>query len=232
MAEKPLIVANWKSNKTIKEALKWLKEFQRNLEIKKLRNWEKAEIVICPPFTALQALQSSIINHQSSIKLGAQNISPFPNGPYTGEISAQMLSGLVDYVLVGHSERRKHLGETTKMVSQKVEMAQKANIIPIICAADIEQVPKGLKNSYVMYEPPSAISQNGVYRPNTPKSAQKTLAQWKSKLKNVKKFLYGGSVNPQNSAQFLSQPDIDGVVVGNASLDPAIFFDLITNVSS
>lgn len=111
-------------------------------------------------------------------------------------------------------------------------MAQKANIIPIVCATNFEQVPKGLGNAYVMYEPPSAISQNGVYRPDTPESAQKTLAQWKSKLKNVKKFLYGGSVNPQNSAKFLSQPDIDGVVVGNASLDPTVFFNLITNASS
>jgi len=261
MAKKPLIIANWKAHKTVEEALRWLKEFNWKLEIPrpedlgrarsnalgtKVGNWklDKVEIVICPPFTALQALKLEIgklgIPRKSGsyeasnweIKLGAQDLSPFDTGPYTGEVSARMLSELVDYVLVGHSERRRYFGETTEMIGQKVKIAQKAGIVPIVCAARLKEVPGGLNNYFLMFEPPEAISKEGVYRPKSPEDVGKTIAYWKSKLSGAGKFLYGGSVNSGNIAKFLSLPDIAGVVVGHASLEAGTFIDLLNNVPS
>lgn len=230
MNPKPLIIANWKANKTVAEALEWLKEFQNRKKTEKT-NLKKAEVVICPPFIALEPLRLKIKDWHLEIKLGAQDVSPFPDGPYTGEISARMLTGLVDYVLIGHSEREKDFGENIKTAGQKIRMAQGVGITPILCVADLDEIPKEESPSfYLLYEPPSAISQKGVYRPETPEKAQRTIARWKSKLKHVPRLLYGGSVNPQNIAQFLAQPDIDGALVGHASLDPNVFWELINNV--
>jgi triosephosphate isomerase len=229
---KSLIVANWKSNKTVDEALSWLREFNKELQIENLE-LEKIEVVVCPSFIVLEPLKLSIINSQLPIKLGAQDISPFPDGPYTGEISAKMLSGLVDYILVGHSERRKHFGETTGMINQKVQMAQKVGIVPIVCMGDFEEIPGIVKEGRglcIMYEPPAAISQKGVYHSEPPERAQHILATWKSKAKDgSNRFLYGGSVNPKNVKSFLACEDIDGVVVGYASLSPQTFLKIVKN---
>jgi triosephosphate isomerase len=231
---KPLIVANWKANKTIEEALNWLREFNEELQIENLE-LEKIEVVVCPSFIALEPLKLSIINSQLPIKLGAQDISPFPDGPYTGEISARMLSGLADYVLVGHSERRKYFRETIGMIGQKVQMAQKVGIVPIICGGSLEEISGIVRESEglcIMYEPPVAISQKGVYHSETPERAQHVLANWKSKVKgSSNRFLYGGSVNPENVKSFLAQEDIKGVVVGHASLSSQIFLKVIKNAS-
>jgi triosephosphate isomerase len=144
-----------------------------------------------------------------------------------------MLAELVDYALIGHSERKKNFGENLKTASKKIKMATEAGIVPILCATDIDEIPKEIPgNLHLLYEPLGAISQDGVYHPETPPKAQKTIAEWKAKLKNVDRFLYGGSVNPSNIAQFLAQPDIKGVVVGHASLDPNSFWELINNVSA
>lgn len=232
MLKKPLIIANWKANKTVQETLEWWREFEEKL-VSKDKILERMQLVICPPFTALQPLQSLLISYRSLIKLGAQDISPFPDGPYTGEVSARMLIGLVDYVLIGHSEREKDFGENIKTAGQKIRMARQAGIIPILCVANLDEIPKEEGHPfYLLYEPPSAISQKGVYRPEIPQKAQKTIARWKSKLKRVPKFLYGGSVNSQNITQFLAQPDIDGVLVGHASLDPDSFWEVVNNVSA
>lgn len=230
MVPKPLIVANWKTNKTVPEALEWLKELQNKVKAEK-NKLRKVEVVVCPPFIALESMRLKIEDWQLEIGLGAQDVSPFPDGPYTGEISARMLANLVDYVLIGHSEREKDFGENIKTAGQKIKMAQKAGITPILCVAALEEIPKkATGNFYLLYEPPTAISQKGVYRPESPGNAQKTLAKWKSRVSNVDKFLYGGSVNPANIAQLLAQPDINGVVVGHASLDPNVFWELVNHV--
>lgn len=230
MDPKPLVVANWKACKTIPEALEWLENFQSKAKTKEA-DLRKVEVVVCPPFTALEPMRLKIKNQQLKIGLGAQDVSPFPDGPYTGEVTARMLADLVDYVLIGHSERKKDFGENVKTSGQKMNLAQKVGITPILCVANFDEIPKEPGNHFhLLYEPAAAISQKGVYRPENPENAQKNLAEWKSNFKNVNKFLYGGSVNPTNVAQFLAQPAIDGVVVGNASLDPNVFWELINHV--
>lgn len=229
---KPLIVANWKANKTVTEALDWLRQLENRVKIKK-PDFKKVKVVVCPPFTALEPMRSEIKDWGLEVSLGAQNVSPFGDGPYTGEISARMLAGLVDYVLIGHSEREKNFSENIRTAGLKIKMAQSAGITPILCVGDLQEIPKETGgNPYLLYEPPKAISRQGVFRPESPENVQKVIAQWKPKLGKIDQFLYGGSVNSTNITQFLTQPDIDGVVVGHASLDLNSFWELISHVLS
>ena len=224
MEKKILIVANWKANKTVEESLNWLKEFK-----KRWRRRKNIEIVLCPPYTALSPLRSEIRNWKLGIRLGAQDISPFPSGAYTGEVSGEMLKELVDYVLIGHSERRKYFGETEEMVKRKIKRAKEFGIKPIVCVANFAQIPKE-KNLILMYEPPSAISKKGVYRPCDPEKVAQTLSLWRKKLNRLNpRFLYGGSVNRENVSSFLAIREVSGVAVGHASLDPEEFFQILKN---
>jgi len=224
MEKKILIVANWKANKTVEESLNWLKEFK-----KRWRRRKNVEIVLCPPYTALSPLRSEIRNWKLGIRLGAQDISPFPSGAYTGEVSGEMLKELVDYVLIGHSERRKYFGETEEMVKRKIKRAKEFGIKPIVCVANFAQIPKE-KNLILMYEPPSAISKEGVYRPCDPEKVAQTLSLWRKKLNRLNPlFLYGGSVNRENVSSFLAIREVSGVAVGHASLDPEEFFQILKN---
>ena len=133
--KKTFIIANWKSNKTGSEVSSW---FQR-LKIKDLRLTNK-EIIVCPSFTALPILKSLIINHKSSIKLGAQDISPFDEGAYTGEVNGKQIKELADYVIVGHSERREYFDEDEEVIKKKIELSLKYKIVPILCISETNQI--------------------------------------------------------------------------------------------
>lgn len=215
--KKLLIVANWKSNKTSLEAKEWIKRVTSY----DLRFTNK-EIIVCPSFLHLPILKSYILNHKFPIKLGAQDISAFSEGAYTGEVNGRQLKEFVDYVLIGHSERRQNLNETDDILNKKVEMALEHDLKIIYCIQNEETlIPKGV--NIIAYEPIFAI---GTGRPETPENAKK-IKEIVSKY-NPEHFLYGGSVSSDNIADFMKS-SMDGVLAGGASLDPLEFFKILEN---
>ena len=236
-------------NKTIQEAVDFMKDLKGRLESVAP---EDVEIVVAPPFTALAALTELCAG--SPIQLGAQNVYPQAEGAYTGEISPGMLLDLgCRYVIVGHSERRALFGEPSQTVARKAAFALKAGLRPIVCVGETleereagrtfdvvgEQIDASLdgleeaspEQIAVAYEPVWAI---GTGRTATVAIAQEAHAFIRERL--AKRFgegadgiriQYGGSVKPGNAAELMAQPDIDGALVGGASLDPSSFFAII-----
>lgn len=217
--KKLYIVANWKSNKTILQAKKWF----QGLKIKDLRLKNK-EIVICSSFTSLPILKSLIMNHKSSIKLGAQNVSPFDEGAYTGEVNAKQIKEFAEFVIIGHSERRKNFLESDEMLFKKAEFAKQYGLTPIFCVQGTEtQIPSN--STIIAYEPINAI---GTGHPDTAEAAEEVASFFK-KNHNVQYLLYGGSVTSKNVKGFTQMSSIDGVLVGGASLDAQEFYAIIQN---
>lgn len=220
--KKTFIIANWKSNKTIYEADRWF----QGLKIKDLRLTNK-EIVICPSFTALPILKSLIVNHKSSIKLGAQDVSPFEEGAYTGEVSAKQIKEFADYVLIGHSERRKNFLESDKMINQKIDQAVHFGLTPILCISSIEQI-QNCNSKFkiiIVYEPLFAI---GSGQADTAENANSMAKKIREDL-GLMTVLYGGSVTSKNVKEFTQMSNIDGVLVGGASLDAQQFYAIMQN---
>ena len=229
------IVANWKENFTIAEAERWIGGLNKELRIKNKGN---VEIVVCPPFVLLPLLHSSFTRfgespladiRDSSFSLGAQDVSRFEEGQYTGEVSAKMLKDFVDYVIVGHSERRRHFGETDEDVALKIEQCLKHGPTPIVCVSKLKEVlavsiVSGASRVIFAYEPLEAV---GTGEPDKPENAQGFAEKVKSEVGQNVKVLYGGSVNAKNAKSFVEQPDIDGVLVGQASLDPEEFSEIV-----
>ena len=211
-----IIAGNWKSNKTTAEALRWLQDFQIPIP-------SSITVLLCVPFTLLYSMKEFIHTHRLSIVLGAENVSPFPEGAETGEESARMVKDLADWVIIGHSERRKNLGETDEVLFKKVIQAKNAGLNIIYCVSD-EKTPVPPHVNGIAYEPVSAIG-SGIS--DTPIHANTILTPLKEK--NHTRVLYGGSVTEKNINSFITQPSIDGVLVGGASLDPKIFAALIAN---
>lgn len=214
------IVANWKSNKTVKEVEDWINELKdANLDV------VNKEIIICPSFTLLSHTKSLITNYQLSITLGAQNISPFDEGAYTGEVNGKQIKEFADFVIIGHSERRQNFKETDEMLVKKVQMVQKYLLLPIFCIQNEDTfIPEGVK--LVAYEPVEAI---GTGNPDTPENAEKVARVIKNTHKDVMYVLYGGSVTSANISGFTKMPSIDGALVGGASLDAKEFTKIIQN---
>lgn len=209
-----LIVANWKSHKTIAQAIEWLRQ---------ISNLPEKKIILCPSFTLLSEVKSAITNYQLPITLGAQNISPYDEGSYTGEINAKQLKEFVDYVIIGHSERRTYFQENEEMLSQKVEMAKKYNLTPIFCIQNEEtKLPNNVE--IIAYEPPQNI---GTGRADNLEDVERIVKFLKER--QIKTILYGGSVNSTNVRSFTSLPGIDGVLVGTESLDADEFLKIIAN---
>lgn len=223
---KPVIIAgNWKSNKTIAETKQWLTQLASYKE--KLQAFSSIQLILCAPYTALYILREEIQFFGLPISTGAQDLSPFVDGAYTGAVSARMVRELVDYVIIGHSERRKYFAETDEMLQKKVDQAKSVGLHVIYCVPDNEtNVAAG--SDIVAYEPVWAI---GTGKTDTPQNANNVISSIKEKS-GIAKALYGGSIVPDNVVSFVSQPAIDGVLLGGASLDPAKFFDLISKVSS
>jgi triosephosphate isomerase (TIM) len=215
-----LIIANLKSYKNEIEAKAWIDEVIKNREI--LENLEGKEIVVCPPFTLLPLFYSSFSN--TKIKLGSQNMSPFDEGAYTGEVNAKQIKDFAEYVIIGHSERRNFFGETEEMIVKKTELAEKYDLTPIVCVQTKEtKVPEGIK--IIAYEPVFAI---GSGNPDTPQNASEVAHSFLDKNLDYS-ILYGGSVTSQNVSGFTKEEFIKGVLVGGASLDPLEFIKIIEN---
>ncbi|MDQ3662852.1 MAG: triose-phosphate isomerase [Actinomycetota bacterium] len=218
-------------------------------------DFTRVEVVLCPPFTALRTLQTLIDSDRYEFGLGAQNLYPRSDGAFTGEISPVMLQALrVAYVIVGHSERRTLMGESDDEVNGKVKAALANNLVPIMCCGETEeeraahqteakvgrQVKAGLaglkpeqaQRIVVAYEPIWAI---GTGATATPADAQETISLIRSELAEQLseeaaggiRILYGGSVKAGNAAALTSQPDLDGALVGGASLDAAEFAAIV-----
>jgi triosephosphate isomerase len=242
---KKIVAANWKMNMTQAESARFVQSFL--LEIGDITD---VEVVIVPPFTALAKVMEALGASQS-IKVGAQNMHWEPNGAFTGEISAALLRDLlVRYVILGHSERRALFGETDEIVNRKVRAAYEATLRPIVCVGEtLEQRDKGnvekilslqlrgslkdlgekeLHETVIAYEPVWAI---GTGRNATPQQAQEAHAFIRDTLREISdeatadkiRIQYGGSVKPENAHDLMKQPDIDGALVGGASLDPRSF---------
>lgn len=213
-----IIVANWKSHMTESDASEWLKGISETL-IKDLQ-----KVILCAPFLLLSSLQEQIVGEKLPIDLGAQNISPFDEGPYTGEINGKQLAEYVKYVIIGHSERRNHFHEDDTMMREKVTMAQKYQIMPIFCVQTADTfIPKDVE--IVAFEPIAAI---GSGKADSPENANEIAKKLKEQT-NIKKVLYGGSVTSENVKSFTSMDHIDGVLVGGASLSPQDFLQIIHN---
>jgi triosephosphate isomerase (TIM) len=246
---KKIIAANWKMNTTQGEAA----DFVATL-LQEIGESTEVEIVLVPPFTAI-AKVTEALGAAQNVKVGAQNMHWERNGAFTGEISAGMLRDLfVRYVVLGHSERRSLFGETDAIVNRKVRAAHEATLRPIICVGEtLEQREKGsvekvlsrqlrgslsgleakeMGDTVIAYEPVWAI---GTGRTATAEQAQTAHAFIRQTLREISdeatadkiRIQYGGSVKPDNARSLMSQPDIDGALVGGASLDPRSFAQIV-----
>ncbi|MET0132996.1 MAG: triose-phosphate isomerase [Kibdelosporangium sp.] len=251
MARTPLVAGNWKMNLNHLEAIALVQKIAFSLPEK---YYAKVEVAVLPPFTAIRAVQNVIEGDKLQLKYGAQDVSPVDSGAYTGDISGLMLSKLgCHYVVVGHSERREYHEESDELINKKVKAALKHGITPILCVGEkldvreaggqVEHVHeqlvanlKGLKaeqvqNVVVAYEPVWAI---GTGKVATPADAQEVCGAIRKKLDEkygaevagVVRVLYGGSVKSGNVSDLMAQPDIDGALVGGASLDGEEFTKL------
>ncbi len=217
------IIANWKANKNIEEAEKWVNEFSALLkndkELLKKIQAKSLEIIIAPSFHLLNRVKELI---PENIFLAAQDLSFYNRGSYTGEVPASTLTGLVDYAILGHSERRKYFKETNNVVDQKIALALENDIEPILCVRGREDlIPKGVM--IVAYEPEWAIG--------TGKNAElKEVLEMKKllPLNRDSKFLYGGSVDENSIRDYLNSDGIDGFLVGGASNNPESFYKMAT----
>jgi triosephosphate isomerase len=250
--ERKLIIAgNWKMNKTVAEALALVGDLK--LELANIR---EVDIVVCPPFTALESVSRAIID-DSNIRLGAQNMSESNFGAFTGEICAGMLKEFsVRYVILGHSERRQYQKESDALIAKKAAAAHAASLKPIVCvgetlaereAGQMQQVletqvrgslaaltKEQMAETILAYEPVWAI---GTGKTATTQQAQEAHAFIRGLL--VKLFgeavakkvriQYGGSVKPANARELMSQPDVDGALVGGAALETRSFADIVKN---
>ena len=246
----PLIVGNWKMNTTVTEAVELVKKMLTELDA--IGNVEK---VLCPPYVSLVAVKELLKG--SSVKLGAQNVFYEVKGAYTGEISSPMLAELCEYVIIGHSERRQYFNETGEVVNQKIAAALQAGLKPILCIGEKLEDNEAGKTEYVVSEQLSASlsglsSVNGLviaYEPiwaigtgraASGQQANETISLIRQKFATLSgkqvawetRILYGGSVTAANATEFMQQPEIDGALVGGASLKADEFLSIVSQTSA
>jgi len=219
---KVFIVANLKSYETEIEAKNWLEIFLRNFKNSN-KDLSQKVIIICPPFTLLELFKEFFLTNEVNVFLGAQDISPFDEGAYTGEINAKQIKEFAEFVLIGHSERRNNFNETDDALSKKVEISLRYRLKPIyLVQSNSNQIPQGVE--IIAYEPVFAI---GSGTPDTPENANKEAALIRERG-NYQVF-YGGSVTSENVAGFTKMENIKGVLVGGASLNAEEFIKIIQN---
>ena len=249
---KPIMAGNWKMHHTHLEAIQVVQKLGYRLEPE---DYDRCDVVVCPPFTALRSVQTVIEADRLSIQLGAQNTHWEEEGAYTGEVSPVMLSKLnVTYVVVGHSERREHFGETDDMVNRKVKAVLARRMTPIMCVGETleereagqteakvsgqvkggldEVEPEQVGQLVIAYEPIWAI---GTGKNATPEDANETIGTIRSMVAGLfneeaarsVRIQYGGSVKPGNIGAFMAMPEIDGALVGGASLDADDFAHIV-----
>jgi triosephosphate isomerase (TIM) len=241
----PIIAGNWKMNTTVSEAMELVKAMKE-----KLHQIAGVEKVLCPPFISLTAVKELIKG--TSIKLGAQNMYFERSGAYTGEVSPAMLTGLCEFVILGHSERRGYFGETDQLVNKKVKAALAVGLTPIVCVGEsleqnnasetvgvitrqVRAAFEGIaspKGTVIAYEPIWAIgtgkSASGEQANAVIKVIRSTVAQiYGDSVAQAMRIQYGGSANNANIAEFIRQPEIDGALVGGASLKAAEFLGIV-----
>lgn len=252
MARKPLIAGNWKMFKTHLDAIRLVQGLAHELAG---HNFESVEVVVCPPFTSLRTIQTLIDSDRYEFGLGAQNMHWESEGAFTGEVAPGMLKSLdVDYVILGHSERRELFGETDEGVNEKAKAAFANGLLPIICCGEtdaereagsteqkvdrqIRAALDGLKpddaaRAVIAYEPIWAI---GTGKTATPEDAQNTISYIRKVVAQssgedvaaAMRILYGGSVKSGNAAALMGQSDIDGALVGGASLEASEFAAIV-----
>ena len=248
MARRPIIAANWKMHKTHLEAIQAVQKLSYMLD---RDDAERVEVIVCPPFTALRSIETLIDSDRLPYGLGAQDVHWEEKGAFTGEVSPSMLQALrVSHVIVGHSERRELFGETDASVNQKVRAVFAHGMTPILCAGETlsehdaglaeekvaGQIERGLQGVspedaatlVVAYEPIWAI---GTGRNALPADAgqvvgvirQTIASRYSAAVADAVRIQYGGSVKPGNIRDFMAHPEIDGALVGGASLDPEEF---------
>jgi triosephosphate isomerase (TIM) len=227
------LIGNWKSRETVTETKIWLEKFQsQNLSLHK-----NLEIVICMPFTDLAEANRLISLANLHLKTGAQDVSQFESGAHTGGITAHMLSELVHYCLVGHSERRRDTGEDCATVAEKTKLLLGAHITPIVCVdtpyleeqvKSIFELNLPINNCLFAYEPIDAI---GTGQPATPENIETVAAKIAFLTDSACPILYGGSITKDNLNSYIDLPNISGFLVGGSSLDPEHFANLITQIS-
>jgi triosephosphate isomerase len=247
---RPLIAGNWKMNTKLEEAENLVRAM-----LAELNSIDSVEKVLCPPFISLAAIKELIKG--TSIMLGAQNMHFEDKGAYTGEISPLMLVDLCDFVILGHSERRQYFAETDEIINKKVKKALESGVKPILCVGETledneagkteqkitRQVNAGLgginptSQLVIAYEPIWAI---GTGRAATGKQANATISLirsilaniWNKEIAKAVRILYGGSVTSNNVAEFITEADIDGALVGGASLKADEFVSIVRQTSS
>jgi triosephosphate isomerase (TIM) len=249
--ERKLIIAgNWKMNKTVAEAVDLVNDLKRELA-----NVKEVDVIVCPPYTALSEVSRQILD--SNIRLGAQNMSEHNFGAYTGEIAAGMLKEFsVRYVILGHSERRQYQQEPDDLIARKALAAHAASLRPIVCVGETLAEreadstwdvvggqlrgslaglsPEQILETIIAYEPVWAI---GTGRTATADQAQEVHAFIRSQLASLfgeavarrVRIQYGGSVKPSNARELMSQPDVDGALVGGAALEVRSFSEIVRN---
>jgi len=241
----PLMAGNWKMNLNHQEAVVLVQKLAWTLSDKK-HDYHKVEVVVAPPFTDLRSVQTLVDGDRLEIRYAAQDVSTHDDGAFTGEVSASMLAKLgCSYVVVGHSERRQHHAETDEVVNAKARQALAAGITPIVCvgeALDVRQEDRHVEHTVtqvrgslaglsaeqvaglvIAYEPVWAIGTGEVA---TPEDAQEVCAEIRAAVAELHgdeaaaavRLLYGGSVKPANVAGIMEKPDVDGCLVGGASL--------------
>jgi triosephosphate isomerase (TIM) len=247
-ARRPILAANWKMHKTHLEAIQSVQKLSYLLDSD---DTDRVEVVVCPPFTALRSVQTLISSDRLPFALGAQDVHWEEKGAFTGEISPPMLGSLeCRYAIVGHSERRQHFGETDEAVARKVKAVFNHGMTPIMCVGEtaeerdsgrtedkvVGQVREGVarigppeaSRMVIAYEPIWAI---GTGRACNPSDAGEVIRSIRDTLETVfstdvaeaARIQYGGSVTPGNIREFMAHPEIDGALVGGASLDPEDF---------
>lgn len=221
--QKTLIVANWKSNKTVSEALEWITQFNKSFT----ENPDK-EIVLCVPFTLIYFLKKILEEQNNNIKLGGQDVSAFGEGAYTGEINSKQLKEVADYVIIGHSERRVNFREDDDTLFKKVKNAFNAGLTPIYCIQD-ETTPVPDEKVIIAYEPPSSISTFSQEAKADDPDKTEIIGNKITYAHDIAGFLYGGSVTPENVSEFTQKEVISGVLVGGKSLDPDEFIKIYEN---
>ena len=245
---RPFIAGNWKMFKTGAEAKATAKKL-----VSRVSHITDVDIMIAPPFTALAATHAAVDN--TNVFLGAQNLFWEPHGAFTGEISPEMLTAAgCTHVIIGHSERRQYFGETDETVNKKIKAALDNNLIPVFCIGETEsqreaketfsvldkQVQIGLKGFSVKDLGTMVIAYEPVWAIGTGKTATSDQAQeahafirgavaklFDNKMADGLRILYGGSVKPENAAELMGMPDVDGALVGGASLDAETFSKIV-----
>ncbi len=247
---KPIIAGNWKLNNTEREAVELVTALRTNLA-----DVDTVDIIVCPVFTVLGVVHDVLL--ESNIALGAQNVYWEDSGAFTGEVSAPLLKEIgVQYVIIGHSERRQYFGETNQTVNKKIRAALNHDLTPIVCVGEILQEREAdktceviqtqckeslagfnadeMKRMIIAYEPVWAIGTGKTATPAQAQEVHKFIRELLTKMHNEEaaqtlRIQYGGSVKPENTAELMAQEDIDGALVGGASLKADSFIQIVKN---